>query len=267
MFDYFYSDGPFGPVVDDDDHEEGGRGDESHDGEIDDDDDDSIPGSGDGDRRYLIMILELCNEPLFDAIRDSDVGYLPEAMAAPYFRNMLDAVDHLHGDDVIHCDCKSLNFLLSRDRTTVKLADFGMSVRDTERLIVGGSPTYMAPEHLMAWRHMTGDFDHTTDVYSLGIILYELLVGYLPYEVIQNDDDDSVLARGDGEVPHPVLDLRNLDDESSEEAIYIPPPIFPDFLSEEAQDLIARLTEPTPAHRITLPQAKQHPWFHKWGVV
>ena len=125
----------------------------------------------------------------------------------------------------------------------------------------------------MAWRHMTSDFDHRTDIYSLGLILFEILVGYLPYEVIENrddDDDDSLnasfdkLSLDDDTFRPPLLDLRKLDDQSSDAPFYIPPPIFPDFVSPEAQDLISRLMEPSPEKRMTLAEAKDHAWFRKY---
>lgn len=257
MVNYFYSDVAFGSMDDKNDK----------DGDVGDDNDDD-DGSSEGPRRYLIMILELCEKSLFDAIRDSETGCLPEALAASYFRDILDAIEHLHDDDIIHCDCKTLNFLLANDGTQVKLADFGMSVRGAEKEVVGGSPIYMAPEHLMAWRHMTSSFDHTSDLYSLGIVLFELLVGYLPYEVIQKDGDSILFQEIDKERDFlsPVLDLRTLDDHTLDEAFYIPPPIFPGFVSEEAQDLIMRLTELVPEDRISLEAAKCHPWFQKFDI-
>jgi aurora kinase len=253
MFDYFQSEQPVGPMQEEE------SCDDSYD--EDKDEDDSAMSEP---KKYLIMILELCSESLFDAVRDAEHGYLQEEQGASYFRNMIDAIEYLHDEDIIHCDCKSMNFLLSRDRQHVKLADFGMSVREDEKIIVGGSPIYMSPEHLKAFKHFTDNFDHTSDIYSLGIVLYELLVGFLPYEVIQ-DDEDSVLVEAMHENGGlPVLDLRNLDDEGSE--IYVPPPIFPDFISNEAQDLIMSLTEFNPKDRITLQQAKKHPWFQKFGI-
>ena len=252
MIDYFYSDEHFSPKPEDI---------ETEDVDIEQGSDDIEP------KKYLVMILELCEKSLFDAMRDSKTGYLEEELAACYFRDIFDAMAFLHDDDIIHCDCKTLNFLIANGGQEVKLADFGMAVRGEEKEVVGGSPIYMAPEHLMAWRHMTDKFDHTSDFYSLGIVLYEILVGYLPYEVIQKDGDSILLQELDEErLQHPVLDLRNLDDQTSEELFYIPPPIFPDFLSEEAQDLILQLTDPLPEKRISIEKAKEHAWFQKFGI-
>jgi aurora kinase, other len=255
MIDYFYSDVPFrqgkssGNVVDDNNND-------------DDDKEDA--------HKYLYMILELCETSLFDAIRDCEEYCLAEEKVVSWFRNAIDALEYIHTEGIIHCDCKSLNFLVANNGQSLKLADFGMAVQNDEKQVVGGSPIYMAPEHLMAWKHLTDNFDHRTDIYSLGVVFYEALVGYLPYEVIQ-DDNDSIIAQllenqNEDDFPSPILDLRKLDDNNTDddEPFYIPPPIFPEFVSEEAQDLITRMMDPVPDNRISLADAKEHAWFQKY---
>jgi aurora kinase, other len=259
MIDYFYSDIPFRQGESSSDSENLVDDDSSND---DDDKEDA--------HKYLYMILELCETSLFDAIRDCEEYCLAEEKVVSWFRNAIDALEYIHTEGIIHCDCKSLNFLVANNGQSLKLADFGMAVQNDEKQVVGGSPIYMAPEHLMAWKHLTDNFDHRTDIYSLGVVFYEALVGYLPYEVIQ-DDNDSIVAQllenqDDDNFPNPVLDLRKLDDYNTDddEPFYIPPPIFPEFVSEEAQDLITRMMEPVPDDRISLADAKEHAWFQKY---
>ena len=215
----------------------------------------------------------------------------------------INALMYLHSRGTIHCDIKPANWLVDGkgEDAIVKLADFGMAVTTDAKEIVGGSPVYMAPEHLLAWRDMTDKFDYRTDIYSLGVVLYEMLMGYLPYEVLeaeaepQQEDSDAseqdgvesvakmllslsvaVEATDDSKVKeeqeeresidcgYPILDLRKLNDVSSNESFYIPPPIFVEEISEEAQDLILRLMEPNVSRRITLEEAKDHEWFQKF---
>ena len=239
---------------------------------------------------------------------------------------------YLHSQDIIHCDIKPANWLVDGrgEDARLRLADFGMAVQTDAREIVGGSPVYMAPEHLLAWRDLSDKFDHRTDIYSLGVVLYEMLMGYLPYEVLEADSDAEVepslsLSSGldysenqnnndgngnenngkvesvakaleglslvddgknherpsieeeqvenketesssiddDDDCGYPVLDLRKLNDVNSDQPFYIPPPIFIEEISEEAQDLIMRLMEPSASKRITLEEAKDHEWFQK----
>ena len=219
---------------------------------------------------------------MYDFITDE--CSVDEDRARVFFRSALESIQYLHEyQALIHCDIKSMNFLLDATKTKLKLCDFGMAVPVDEPDILGGSPVYMAPEHLMAWRHCTDDFDERVDIYSLGILLYEMLMGYLPYEVLEENDrcddeevpnDDGLgslldrlgkVAIGDNDpddafVP-PVLDLRKLNDVNAKEPVYVPPPIFPDFLSEEAQDLIQQLLEPCADDRISLEEALRHPWI------
>lgn len=226
-------------------------------------------------------------------------------------KDAIDALEYLHKDEmIIHCDIKPGNWLVTGEGpdTTVgiiKLADFGMAVPFNEREIVGGSPVYMSPEHLLAWRDMTDKIDYRSDIYSMGVVLYEMLMGYLPYEVLEanaNDEDTDVVNNNKGngnddavestaknlidlsivesnddqhdqdhdndnefggDSGYPVLDLRKLNDITSDKPFYIPPPIFLEAISDEAQDLIMRLMEPSLSKRITLEEAKNHGWFQK----
>ena len=248
-------------------------------------------------QEFLYIILELCEEgSLHDIIDAVDCG-ISEKDAASYFKNMLDALDYIHEQDIIHCDIKPANFLVHRNET--KLADFGMAVSGSVKEVVGGSVQYMSPEYLMAWRHDGENFDDKVDIYSLGVVLFEMLMGYLPYDVIEDDSSPLLDSLGDEEEEDvddatevnnillgmsnldirghdkggfekddsdtngafPILDLRKLNDCTSEEPFYVPPPIFIEEVSEEAQDLITRLMEPCPQKRITIAKAKKHPWL------
>jgi serine/threonine protein kinase len=107
------------------------------------------------------------------------------------FVQVCEGVQHAHQKGIIHRDIKSSNVLVSiqDDKPVPKIIDFGVakavSQRLTERTVfteIGqliGTPEYMSPEQA----EMTGlDIDTRTDVYSLGVLLYELLVGTLPFE-------------------------------------------------------------------------------------
>ena len=98
-----------------------------------------------------------------------------------------EALHYMHGQNVIHCDIKSENIFLcsqqkeNRQRTVVKLIDFGLSRRRSSGLKlaqaeVAGTPEYMAPELLQGSAPQP-----TMDVYSLGVMFYEMLTNRLPF--------------------------------------------------------------------------------------
>src|SRR5579864_9473410 len=114
---------------------------------------------------------------------------------AAIYQQLLDAVEYAHDAGLIHRDIKSSNVLLEQRRSGppyVYLADFGLvrTARQTEPEQVGkpipldqvpGTPHYMAPEQTL------GIVTPSTDIYALGVLLYQMLTGELPY-----DDPDDV---------------------------------------------------------------------------
>ncbi|MCB9891388.1 MAG: protein kinase [Planctomycetes bacterium] len=112
-------------------------------------------------------------------VREGERPY--EAMAR-LVETLARALQYAHDEGVIHRDVKPLNVLLRLNGEPV-LADFGLA-RDasaasmTKSGDVEGTFAYMSPEQLAARRH---DIDHRTDIYSLGVVLYELLTGLRPF--------------------------------------------------------------------------------------
>jgi serine/threonine-protein kinase len=91
-----------------------------------------------------------------------------------------DALDHAHRQGVVHRDIKPANVLVDLATDVVKVADFGIArITDAARTRTGlmlGTPSFMAPEQMAG-----GRIDGRTDIYSLGVMLFQLLTGALPH--------------------------------------------------------------------------------------
>lgn len=126
------------------------------------------------------LSMEYVNgETLTDFKKNSEFLY-PE-IAVILMLEILEGVEHAHLHGVIHRDLKPDNIMLTKNGK-VKIADFGLAkMIDRERLTqtgaIIGSPTYMSPEQALG-----NTLDEKSDLFSLGVILYELTTGKLPFE-------------------------------------------------------------------------------------
>ena len=110
-----------------------------------------------------------------------------------------DALDYAHQQGVVHRDIKPANIMLTKDRV-VKVMDFGIakmaSSSKTQTNIVLGTPTYMSPEQISGKK-----VDGRSDIFSLGIVLFELLTGQLPFTA----DNLSAVLFSIAHHPHPAI--------------------------------------------------------------
>ncbi len=140
------------------------------------------------------------------------------------FIHVCDGVQHAHQKAIIHRDLKPSNILVSEidGKPVPKIIDFGVAKATAQRLTAQtmftrlgtlvGTPEYMSPEQAGA---VGEDIDTRTDVYSLGVILYELLVGALPLD-FRNLRFDEVLNKvRDEDASKPSTKLRTLGEQST----------------------------------------------------
>lgn len=109
-------------------------------------------------------------------------GKSPTVACLHLIRGVAEGLNHAHERGVLHCDLKPANILLS-DEGVPMLLDFNLSqdFQQAAKGATGGSLSYMAPEHLNAFLSRDGSIDERGDLYSVGIILFELLTTSLPF--------------------------------------------------------------------------------------
>jgi len=150
----------------------------------------------------LVMIMEFVDGVTLSSRLHQ--GAIPPAQAVKYIDQVLDALSYAHKQNIIHRDIKPANMMLTPDGS-VKLMDFGIARSATDRSLTMtgttlGSLNYMPPEQVK------GDpADNRSDLYSLGVSLYEMVTGQLPFTA---DSNYAMMAAHLQEVPKPPIVLR-----------------------------------------------------------
>ncbi len=161
------------------------------------------------------MVVEYIEGRSLADLISHDAPIAPQA-ALPIMRQILEALDHAHAQGIIHRDMKPQNILLlrpdlasGRRDEVVKLLDFGIAKlvhaehegKDLRTLTqaghVLGTPHYMAPEQIVG-----DELNHQVDVYAMGVMLYELLVGKHPFDDASNST--AVMVRHLRDDPPPL---------------------------------------------------------------
>ncbi|MCJ1298486.1 hypothetical protein MMC08_001276 [Hypocenomyce scalaris] len=189
------------------------------------------------DKYYIVTQLATGGE-LFDRI--CEYGKFTEKDASQTIRQVLEAVDYLHYNNVVHRDLKPENllYLTPEPHSTLVLADFGIAKmldsKDEVLRTMAGSFGYAAPEIMLKQGH-----GKPVDMWSLGVITYTLLCGYSPF-------------RSEG--------LADLIEECRNGRIVFHERYWKD-VSKDAKDFITRLLQPDPSKRPTSEKALQHVWL------
>lgn len=193
----------------------------------------------------LHLVMELVDGgELFEKI--VELGCFDERVARYVFLQVAEGLRYIHGKDIVHRDLKPENILVDAkasrgDLIEVKLSDFGHSklINDgySTALTRVGTPQYWAPEVSDPRKAALG-YDQTVDLWSLGVVLYVMLVGSYPF--------DGVGASMDDQIKRAQLSFR------SQTGVK--------HLSPQAKDLISSLIKVNPKDRLPLEKCLQHPW-------
>ncbi|RAH50157.1 aurora family serine/threonine-protein kinase [Aspergillus aculeatinus CBS 121060] len=190
------------------------------------------------DSKRIFLILEFAGRgELYKHLRKEH--RFPEWKAAQYIAQMAAALKYLHKKHVMHRDIKPENILVGI-HGEIKISDFGWSVHapNNRRQTMCGTLDYLPPEMLKPGSQ-DNYYNEKVDLWSLGVLTYEFLVGEAPFE------------------DTPVMTQRRIARADM---------TVPSFVSPEAKDLIKRLLVLDPERRISLDEIQRHPWILKHCV-
>ncbi|XP_043088082.1 aurora kinase A [Puntigrus tetrazona] len=157
-------------------------------------------------------------------------GTFDDQRSATYIMELADALNYCHSKNVIHRDIKPENLLLGSSGE-LKIADFGWSVHtpSSRRSTLCGTLDYLPPEMIEGKTH-----DEKVDLWSLGVLCYEFLVGRPPFETKSHEETYRKISRVEFS--------------------------YPSHVSEGSRDLINRLLKHNPMHRLPIQGVMVHPW-------
>ncbi len=187
------------------------------------------------DNENINIIMEYAEHGnLYELIKKEN-GF-PEYKAFQYFIQVINAVYYLHTNNIIHRDIKPENILIGDDNK-IKLCDFGWAKELTleNRSTFCGTVEYMAPEIVE-----NENYDYSVDIWSLGILLYELLYGHSPFKA--NSTKNVILNIKTHELTY--------DDKNKN-------------VSNSCKDLIKKLLNNNPQKRYKIKDILEHPFIKK----
>jgi serine/threonine-protein kinase len=190
---------------------------------------------GGEERTRIYMVMEWCEGRLLREILDE--GPLSQERALRIAGEVLDGLDYIHANGVVHRDLKPENIMVDAD-DHIKLIDFGIAGdAAAKRLTYAnftaaiGTPNYLSPEQVKGRRG-----DGRSDIYSMGVILYEMLSGKLPFT-----GPNPMAAMNDRLLNYPL-----------------PPTVANPAISPQLQEVIYRALERDPKNRYA--KASEFAW-------
>lgn len=183
------------------------------------------------DSTRIYFILEYAgNGDIWRLLREA--GHFTESLTASYILQICSALEYMHSLNIIHRDIKPENILLGCDNM-LKVADFGWGVcnKDKKRMTFCGTAEYLPPE--MCREDV---YDFRADIWCLGILCFEFCTGATPFsgKTTLRATKQRILT----------MDLE-----------------FPPYLSDECIDFITRCCQKDPNKRMSLKEAKTHPFI------
>jgi eukaryotic-like serine/threonine-protein kinase len=194
---------------------------------------------GGEERSRIYMVMEWCEGRLLRKILDE--GRISHERALHIAMGVLDALDYIHMHGVVHRDLKPENIMVD-ENDNIKLIDFGIASDAAARRLTYanftatlGTPNYISPEQVKGKRG-----DGRSDLYSIGVILYEMLTGKLPFPA-----PSPMAAMNDRLLNHPI-----------------PPRVADPAISPQLQEVLYRALERDPKNRYATAHEFAHDLEH-----
>ena len=187
-----------------------------------------------GERQIFLIMEYLKGKELFQYILLKKK--IPEDEACIYFQQIISAIEYLNNLKIVHRDIKPENMIINYNKKEIKLLDFGLSNiygdKPNELLSTAcGSPCYAAPEMISGKMYKGGGID----IWSVGVVLFAMICGYLPFHEETNKETYKKIAEGKY--------------------------IVPSFVSKLCRELIHKILNINPKKRIKISQIKKDAWI------
>ena len=190
--------------------------------------------------KNIFILLEMCsNQTLNDLLKKRKV--VTELEVRYYLIQLISGLKYIHEHNIIHRDLKLRNLFLN-DKMQLKIGDFGLAAKinfeGEKRKTICGTPNYIAPEVL----NSKVGHSYEADIWSIGILIYALLVGNPPFKAGNSKETYDKIRRGAYSFPEDTS------------------------LSREVKDLIQKLLTQDPYKRLTLDQILEHEFVSGYNI-
>ena len=196
------------------------------------------------DEHFIHIVMEyLKGHDLSKIISLKDYNDFNENQMGQIIHQLLKALSFIHSKNIIHRDIKPENILFSDKRNifSLKLIDFGLATFSEEEKKIVGTPMYMSPEMI------DGNGTYVSDIWSVGVVVYQMITGKLPFDGGE-EDDNQILYEHIKTKEYNKEKLNNVK------------------CSEDVKDFIDKALQKDIKKRMTVEEALNHPWIKKFNI-
>ena len=196
------------------------------------------------DDYFIHIVMEyLKGQDLSKIISLKNYTDFNENQMGQIIHQLLKALSFIHSKNIIHRDIKPENILFSDKKNifSLKLIDFGLATFQEQEKKTAGTPMYMSPEMV------DGNGTYVSDIWSVGVVVYQMVTGKLPFDGGENDENQILYE-------HIKNDEYNKEKLNNVEC------------SDDVKDFIDKALQKDIKKRMTVQEALNHPWIKKFNV-